>query len=320
MRQGTYFGIIIILNYIFSFSVVKAITVYDQINQLRGQIDANNTIITNNAPNGLTPSNSQQQIDNVCTTMRQRTSLCITNGFYHGSLTASNFGCDSNGDLSTDTLSILSGCQCGTGTSCSCGYCYLQEYYNIVKPTLLDPALSVRNAAINNASFQQQISLLTPKERLQSCILSSPNGVALDGSNCQENLLCDSALLVCILTTETACLGNGKGGGCAVGQKCVINSDSQISQVAGGIGVCVIEIKNATEENAIEQIICNVYKLANGKVGKGLLVLVIFVVGIKFYLSQISWSSLIGILIGIGLSFGGAQITSVFLGKEFICK
>ena len=47
--------------------------------------------------------------------------------------------------------------------------------------------------------------------------------------------------------------------------------------------------------------------------------MVLFVTGISFYLGKVQWGTIVAIVIGAGLCFGGPAIVSVMVGKNFLC-
>ena len=147
---------------------------------------------------------------------------------------------------------------------------------------------------------------------------TSVAGTGLDGSNCDSQLVCgDSG--VCAYPTEVGCVGTGGMGnsGCGIGQKCM--SDNGANAPAGQGGVCQSAGGGSAENNAIGDILCNTYKIATGKVGRGIIVVVLFVTGISFYLGKVQWGTIVAIVIGAGLCFGGPAIVSVMVGKNFLC-
>ncbi len=152
----------------------------------------------------------------------------------------------------------------------------------------------------------------------QSSANSSSSGTGLDGSNCDAGLVCDQTLLLCSYTTESVCMGTGIGsGGCGIGQKCMTDAGSIAA--AGTVGSCQTAAGGSAENNAIGDILCNTYKIATGKVGRGVIVVVLFVTGITFYLGKVQWGTIVAIVIGAGLCFGGPAVVSVMVGKNFLC-
>lgn len=128
-------------------------------------------------------------------------------------------------------------------------------------------------------------------------------GTGLDGSNCATGQVCDSAVLVCVFPHETACSASVP---CSIGKRCVT-------------GICQDISGSTAENNVIGDVICNTYKFATGKVGRGIVVVIIFVTGVMFYLGKISWGSILMILIGVGFCFGGPAIVGIILGRGFMC-
>jgi type IV secretory pathway VirB2 component (pilin) len=96
-------------------------------------------------------------------------------------------------------------------------------------------------------------------------------------------------------------------------------ADTGLPSGSGVAGVCQAIGGGSAENNAIGDILCNTYKIATGKVGRGLIVVVLFVTGISFYLGKVQWGTIVAIVIGAGLCFGGPAIVSVMVGKNFLC-
>ena len=147
---------------------------------------------------------------------------------------------------------------------------------------------------------------------------TNASGTGLDGSNCDTQLVCSDSG-VCVYPTEVGCVGSGGVGnsGCGIGQKCMSDSGVNAANLAGG--VCQSASGGSAENNAIGDILCNTYKIATGKVGRGIIVVVLFVTGISFYLGKVQWGTIVAIVIGAGLCFGGPAIVSVMVGKNFLC-
>lgn len=159
---------------------------------------------------------------------------------------------------------------------------------------------------------------------LGTCTLASSGGgsaagTGLDGSNCNSGLVCDPGLLVCTATTETACIAGPNGSGCSIGQKCMTAGGSTVFQTPGQAGICAEQSGGSSENNALGDVVCNVYKLATGKVGRGIVVIVLFVTGITFYLGKVNWGTIVAVVLGAGLCFGGPAVVSVLVGKNFLC-
>jgi len=156
--------------------------------------------------------------------------------------------------------------------------------------------------------------------RLNQCIpLSSSattSGTGADGSNCDAGLICDPMAKICISTTETGCSGSSP---CGIGMQCMDDNGNPINLGSSNGGTCQIAAGTSAEKNALSDILCNTYKIATGKVGRGVVVVVIFVTGITFYLGKVSWGTLVAILMGAGFCFGGPAIVSVLLGRSFAC-
>ncbi len=158
--------------------------------------------------------------------------------------------------------------------------------------------------------------------RLATCSANGGSGaVSEDGSNCDQGLICDSSIKICVALTETGCKASDSiGGGCTVGQKCTTGAGNATAfQTQNLMGICMPVQGGSAENNALGDVVCNVYRLITGKVGRGVVVVVLFVTGISFYLGKVNWGTIVAIVIGAGLCFGGPAIVSVFLGKNFLC-
>ena len=164
----------------------------------------------------------------------------------------------------------------------------------------------------------QFVSDVNAVARLTTCIKIVAAGTGLDGSNCDSQMVCGDTL-TCTYPTEVGCKGTGGVGnsGCGIGQKCVLDNGANAGNTVSGI--CQSASGGSAENNAIGDILCNTYKIATGKVGRGLIVVVLFVTGISFYLGKVQWGTIVAIVIGAGLCFGGPAIVSVMVGKNFLC-
>lgn len=156
--------------------------------------------------------------------------------------------------------------------------------------------------------------------RFGACnIATSGTGTGADGSNCDLGLMCDvNNSKICVYPTETGCLGGRST--CPIGQRCTTDQSGTAILAANGIGgSCTSATNVSSENNAISDVICNAYGFVTGKVGRGIIVIVVFVTGVTFYLGKVSWGTVVAILIGAGLCFGGPAIVSVLIGGGKTC-
>jgi type IV secretion system protein VirB2 len=157
--------------------------------------------------------------------------------------------------------------------------------------------------------------------RLQPCKGVIAGGSGADGSDCDAGLVCFPDSKLCGAQNETPCRSISQAGlsmSCPAGQRCTNDADGSIA-VTGVNGICMPITGASAENNVISDLICNVYRLITGKVGRGVVVVVILVTGFTFYFGKISWGSLITIVLGVGLVFGGPAIVNVMVGKGFVC-
>lgn len=129
---------------------------------------------------------------------------------------------------------------------------------------------------------------------------------ARQASKCNNGLICDRNAKMCIYSNETACK---PGFSCGIGKECV-GTDGRKTD---GNGICAT-MAGTVENNPISQALCNAYGFITGKIGRTIIVLVIFVTGITFYLGKVSWGTVAAIIIGAGLCFGGPAIVSIIVG------
>jgi type IV secretory pathway VirB2 component (pilin) len=171
------------------------------------------------------------------------------------------------------------------------------------------------------AFFLAQGPALASGDRLQPCNTS--------GNACNsEGLACDKSIDstgVCVFSYETPCKSNGD---CGVGRACKIGGNANTQQggssstsQSGGtpsnnaFGVCET-VSGSVNSNPLSDTLCNAYSFVTGKIGRTLVVIVIFVTGVTFYLGKVSWGSVTAILLGAGLCFGGPAIVAIIVGGK----
>ncbi|MBL0725588.1 MAG: TrbC/VirB2 family protein [Alphaproteobacteria bacterium] len=142
---------------------------------------------------------------------------------------------------------------------------------------------------------------------------SSGNGSGLDGSDCDAGYLCDRSMKVCISSFEVPCRAKG----CSVGTICVDLSGDRVSGVT--IGVCQVDGGSSTEDNAISDILCNLYKFITGKTGRIVIGIIFVGAGGTFLLGKMQLGTVIAIALGCGCIFGASAIVNVFVGRGFAC-
>lgn len=151
---------------------------------------------------------------------------------------------------------------------------------------------------------------------------SGNSGTGLDGSDCDSGMICDGDLSVCTLPTEVPCTATTKGSSCPVGMACIDSSTGKILSSTGGnnsYGSCQPYKGASTEDNAISQVLCNVYNFATGKTGRIIIGIIFVGAGATFLLGSMKLGTLLAITIGAAFIFGGPAIVSVLVGKGFVC-
>ncbi len=162
----------------------------------------------------------------------------------------------------------------------------------------------------------------------ESCQFLGSSGGAThpEGSNCNQLLTCDPVINICLRSGEVGCIGPNVG--CPIGFKCadldsVINDNRSggefLAANKGARGVCVQDTGATAENNAIGDLLCNLYRTATGKVGRGIIVIVVIVTGVTFFLGKISWGTVLIIAIGSSLVFGAPTVVAIIVGKGFVC-
>ncbi|QED23821.1 TrbC/VirB2 family protein [Candidatus Deianiraea vastatrix] len=151
-----------------------------------------------------------------------------------------------------------------------------------------------------------------------ACNLTTASSTGDDGSNCDAGLVCQASSGKCGRPSETICTALRQ---CTIGYICRNDDGTTVIQPGSNdttFGVCYVKA-GSTESNPFGDALCGVYLLATGKVGRGIVVVVIFVIGISFYLGKVSWGTVVAVVIGVGFCFGGPAIVSILVGKSFVC-
>ena len=146
-------------------------------------------------------------------------------------------------------------------------------------------------------------------------------GTGSDGSNCDSGMSCDLLTTMCVYPWQIPCSGIYH---CGIGFTCMTGTTgSGATQVTVGdsssTGTCQTFTGASVDENALSMVLCNVYLLATGKAGRGVVVIVMGVTGVTFYLGKVSWGTLVAIMMGVAFFFGGPAIIAVLVGRGFTC-
>jgi type IV secretory pathway VirB2 component (pilin) len=144
---------------------------------------------------------------------------------------------------------------------------------------ILATLLSTTNFKISLAAGYQQ--------QCQQNGGSNPTG--LDGSDCDVGMICDAEFSICTMPTEVPCKPRTKGSSCPVGMACV-DANGKILQFTGAnantFGTCQPYQGASTEDNAISQVLCNVYNFATGKTGRIIIGIIFVGAGATFLLGS----------------------------------
>ena len=140
----------------------------------------------------------------------------------------------------------------------------------------------------------------------------------IDGSNCENGLICDPIAHICINSYEVGCKDNTN---CSAGYICADNYGKIVT--GNNAGTCQIgTVSNygaSADKNAISDILCNLYNFITGKTGRIVIGFVFLGAGSTFLLGKMQLSTAIAISIGCGCIFGASTLVSVFTGKGFAC-
>ncbi|MDA7845285.1 TrbC/VirB2 family protein [Rickettsiales bacterium] len=151
--------------------------------------------------------------------------------------------------------------------------------------------------------------------RLSTCQLKPATGATgADQSNCDTGLVCDRAALVCVYTYEQGCTLSVK---CSVGTSCLTDADKQVTGTQGG--TCKASASTSVENNALSDVLCNVYAFVTGKTGRIVIGIIFVGAGGTFILGKMQMGTVVAIALGCGCIFGASAIVSVLVGRGFAC-
>ena len=76
--------------------------------------------------------------------------------------------------------------------------------------------------------------------------------------------------------------------------------------------------KNTTSfnDNPMARVLCNVYKIVTGNVGKTFCAFAIVAAGVGFFTGKLNWGLLIALVLGISAIFGAPKIISAITGTS----
>lgn len=122
---------------------------------------------------------------------------------------------------------------------------------------------------------------------------------------------------ICKIDTDCTVLGRNK---CvsAPGSSVPFHDPNNEEQ-SDRVGICS-SLGGSTEDNALGQIICNILNLITGTMGRGVVAIIVVVVGVLFFIGKVSWNMLLATGLGIGAMFGAPAIVAVLTGKSFSCR
>lgn len=85
------------------------------------------------------------------------------------------------------------------------------------------------------------------------------------------------------------------------------------------LGVCSSS-SGTTEDNVLGDFLCKIIKTVTGKVGRGIVAIVIIVVGMMFFTGKVSWNAMLATGLGVGTVFGAPSLVGLITGGTLICK
>ena len=77
-------------------------------------------------------------------------------------------------------------------------------------------------------------------------------------------------------------------------------------------------VKSTTgfDDNPMARVLCNVYKIVTGNVGKTFCAFAIVAAGVGFFTGKLNWGLLIALVLGISAIFGAPKIISAITGTS----
>jgi type IV secretory pathway VirB2 component (pilin) len=91
------------------------------------------------------------------------------------------------------------------------------------------------------------------------------------------------------------------------------------SEADDTLGVCSSS-SGTTEDNVLGDFLCKIIKTVTGKVGRGIVAIVIIVVGMMFFTGKVSWNAMLATGLGVGTVFGAPSLVGLITGGTLICK
>jgi type IV secretory pathway VirB2 component (pilin) len=122
----------------------------------------------------------------------------------------------------------------------------------------------------------------------------------------------------CTSLGQNACLDN-KGSYIPYGGNATQAELETLISETDTVGVCGI-LGATADKNPFGDGICNVMSIVTGKAGRGVVAVVVIVVGIMFFLGKVSWSMVLSIALGAGAIFGAPAVVSLVTGQPFRCS
>jgi type IV secretory pathway VirB2 component (pilin) len=85
------------------------------------------------------------------------------------------------------------------------------------------------------------------------------------------------------------------------------------------VGICASGL-GTPEDNVLADFLCKLVKTITGKIGRGIVAIIVIVVGMMFFTGKVSWNAMLATGLGVGTVFGVQSLVSLITGGSFICK